>query len=510
MFAQSLTGRFLKRLFEFFSRCGKESFFIGVILGFFDWIEKKIKESRLYDRLGKKVFYEKYYSDSLFYSALNGILKFVCKIFEGIRGFFRKIFAGSLSLAVFEKIFSSVTIEGVLALFIGVMLIAPHELWNNLYAVMAAFVFAIWALSEIAAGKKARAERLDLPLTFFVLAIVLSTVTAIVFSDALRISVLMIAAVILAVAVYFALDTREKLVKFVKTVLFFTALTGLYAIAQRIMGVEVDLEFVDVAANEGMPGRVYSTFSNPNNFAEILILFMPFFVPLFMAVKRKTEKTGVLLAFIVCVTALAMTYSRSCWVGFALSAVLFVVLFDKRLIIPAIIFVIIAIPFLPKSILNRIFTIGSMQDSSNSYRTYIWTSCLQMIKRFGLTGLGIGPASFKAVYPDYAASIAITAPHSHMLYMELVLETGLLGFLSFFAYIYTVVKRTAGAMRRMDKELKTFAIAGLSSLLGIAFVCCAEYVWFYPRVMFAFWMVPALCLAVVRITKREKLCSERG
>ncbi len=133
-----------------------------------------------------------------------------------------------------------------------------------------------------------------------------------------------------------------------------------------------------------------------------------------------------------------------------------------------------------------------------------------MIKRFGLTGLGIGPASFKAVYPDYAASIAITAPHSHMLYMELVLETGLLGFLSFFAYIYTVVKRTAGAMRRMDKELKTFAIAGLSSLLGIAFVCCAEYVWFYPRVMFAFWMVPALCLAVVRITKREKLCSERG
>ncbi len=510
MFAQSLTGRFLKRLFEFFAKCGRESLFIGIVLGFFDRFGEKIRESRLYDWLGKKVFYEKYYSDSIFYSLLNAVLKFVCGIIGGIRNFLKKIFAGSLSLAVFEKVSSFVTIEVFLALFIGVMLIAPHELWNNLYAVMAAFIFAIWALSDIAAGKRARAEGIDLPLMVFVLAIGVSTVTAIVFFDALRIALLMLAAVVLAVAVFFALDTREKLVKFVKTVLFFTALTGLYAIAQRIMGVEVEWEFVDVSANAGMPGRVYSTFSNPNNYAEILVLFMPFFVPLFMAMKKREEKWGVVLSFVICLTALAMTYSRSCWVGFALSAVLFVLLFDKRLIIPAIVLVVISIPFLPKTIINRIFTIGSMKDSSNSYRTYIWTSCLQIIKNFGLTGLGIGPASFKAVYPDYAASVAITAPHSHMLYMELVIETGLLGFLSFFAYMYTVVKRTAGAMRRMDRELKTFAIAGLSALLGIAFVCCAEYVWFYPRVMFAFWTVPAMCMAVVRIAKREKLCSERS
>ena len=331
---------------------------------------------------------------------------------------------------------------------------------------------------------------------------VIASVTAYVPSDALRIALFLIASVIFAYCVYASVDTRKKLVRFLKIVLFFVTLTGLYGIAQRIMGVEVDLEFVDITANEGMPGRVYSTFSNPNNFAQLLVLFMPFMAALFLSVKSKIEKLAIAGGFCVCLGALAMTYSRSGWVGFALSAIVFVCIYDKRLLIPFGLVVIAAIPFLPDTIMNRIFTIGSMNDSSNSYRLYIWDSCVRMIKDYGLKGLGLGPESFRAIYPGYSSPVAITAPHSHMLYMEIVLEMGVLGALSFFAYIIAAVKKAAGSMRVMDKELKAYAIAGISALCGIAFVCCAEYIWFYPRVMFAFWVVPGLLMATARIARK--------
>ncbi len=357
---------------------------------------------------------------------------------------------------------------------------------------------------NIASGKiKTRGIRsVGLSILVFLLFIILSTVTALVVSDAVRIALFLLASVIFAYGIYASVDTKEKLVRFLKIVLFFVSLTAVYGIIQRIMGVEVDLEFVDIAANEGMPGRVYSTFSNPNNFAQLLVLFMPFFVPLFLSVKKKTDKALVLAGFCVSLGAIAMTYSRSGWVGLALAAVVFVCVYDKRLLIPLGILVICAIPFLPETIMNRIFTIGSMEDTSNAYRIYIWESCVQMMKDFGFTGLGLGPASFKVMYPGYASPVAITAPHSHMLYMEIVLEMGIIGALSFFGYIFSVVKKTAGKMRVMDKEIKAYAIAGISALLGIAFVCCAEYIWFYPRVMFAFWMVPGILMAIVRIARK--------
>ena len=507
MIHNSLSWHILCVCFNWFKNLINESLFFNAFIKFFALITKVVQESFVYKWLGKDVFTQKFYETSLFYNIVQALWQFVLKIVRSVQLFTRKIFKNSLCLTVFDFLNAKnlLSIDCFLALFLGMMFIVPHGRWNNLYAFLAAMFFAFWIVMNMASGKiKSKSVKgLGISIVAFVIAIGVSTVTAIVFSDAVRIALFLIASVVFTYGVYLGVDSREKLVRFIKIILFFVSITGLYAIAQRIMGVEVDLEFVDITTNEGMPGRVYSTFSNPNNFAQLLVLFMPFFVPLFFSVKSKIEKLVISGAFCVCVGALAMTYSRSGWVGIALAAVLFVCLYDKRLLIPMGILVIMAIPFLPDTIMNRIFTIGSMKDSSNSYRLYIWDSCLRMIKDYGITGLGLGPMSFRAVYPGYSSPIAVTAPHSHMLYMEIILEMGIMGALSFFAYMLATVKKAAGSMRIMDKELRTYAVAGLSALLGIAFVCCAEYIWFYPRVMFAFWILPGLLLSIVKIAKNE-------
>ena len=40
--------------------------------------------------------------------------------------------------------------------------------------------------------------------------------------------------------------------------------------------------------------------------------------------------------------------------------------------------------------------------------------------------------------------------------------------------------------------------AGIGALIGIAFVSCAEYIWFYPRDMFAHLIVLGILAALVR------------
>ena len=506
LISRSFTWYALTKMYAFIADKVKGSIIINMLMKLFAWVQKSVEASCVYSWLGKDTFTEKYAKDSMNYRCVGAIWGFGLKIIRSIQLFTRRIFKNSLCLWLFDFANAKglLAIDVYLALFIGVMFLAPHSMWNNLYAFLGAMGFLCWSVFNIASGKiKAmNINKVALSVIVFVVAIGISTITAYVPSDALRIALFLIASVIFAYCVYASVDTRKKLVRFLKIVLFFVTLTGLYGIAQRIMGVEVDLEFVDITANEGMPGRVYSTFSNPNNFAQLLVLFMPFMAALFLSVKSKIEKLIVAGGFCVCLGALAMTYSRSGWVGFALSAIVFVCIYDKRLLIPFGLVVIAAIPFLPDTIMNRIFTIGSMNDSSNSYRLYIWDSCVRMIKDYGLKGLGLGPESFRAIYPGYSSPVAITAPHSHMLYMEIVLEMGVLGALSFFAYIIAAVKKAAGSMRVMDKELKAYAIAGISALCGIAFVCCAEYIWFYPRVMFAFWVVPGLLLATARIARK--------
>lgn len=503
MISRSFTYYLITLFCSFVKNSVKNSKIVRGLLDFSDYLSEKSKESGLYAWLGENFFEDKY-EKSVVYSLAERIWQFVLSIVRKCGLFTRKIFDNSFGLFVFDflKEKGVFAIDVFLAIFIGMMFIVPHEAWNNLYAFIAAVFFGAWSVVKAAFEKsKSKKTKVSVAMVAFAIAVVLSTVTAYSVSDALRIALFMVASVLICYCVFASIDTYDKLVRFVSIVLVFVTVAAAMGVVQGIRGVEVDLEFVDVTANEGMPGRVYSTFSNPNNFAELLILFLPFYAALFASLKNKTAKAVTLCGFVITVVALAMTYSRSCWVGFALAAVIFVALYDKRLLIPLVFVAICAVPFLPESIINRIFTIGSMEDSSNSYRLYIWESCLNMIKDYGLTGIGLGPESFKAIYPGYASPVAITAPHSHMLYMEIVIEMGLMGAVGFFAYIFATVKRAAGEMRVMTKEMKTFAVGAIGALGGIAFVCCAEYIWFYPRVMFAFWVVPGILMAIVKIAK---------
>src|SRR5699024_8404156 len=84
-------------------------------------------------------------------------------------------------------------------------------------------------------------------------------------------------------------------------------LTSLYAVYQGIVGVEVDLSLTDTELNAGMPGRVYSTFENPNNYAELIVMLVPFAAALALSEKKIWLRICLLGSLILPLGAIGLT-----------------------------------------------------------------------------------------------------------------------------------------------------------------------------------------------------------
>jgi len=148
--------------------------------------------------------------------------------------------------------------------------------------------------------------------------------------------------------------------------------------------------------NQGMPGRIYATMSNPNNFGEILVMSLPFYVSVILNSKTFFKKMIYFIMALPPLLALFNTGSRSSWIGFAVSVIVITFLLNKRLLPFIILGGVMMIPFLPQYVYNRILTIfRAAQDTSprpGSRFCRLWNQCSNTIL---LSGVGLGSDIFR-------------------------------------------------------------------------------------------------------------------
>ena len=255
-----------------------------------------------------------------------------------------------------------------------------------------------------------------------------------------------------------------------------------------------------------MPGRVDSFFDNPNTFAEVLILLLPLVVALVFCSTHLFSKLAALVALVAGLGSLGMTYSRASWVGFACAMVVFVFLWKPKLIPAFLLLCCMAIPFLPTTIWNRILTIGNLSDTSTASRSPLYQAALEVIKNRPVRGAGLGTDAIRAYIADWNLYHS-KAPfvHAHNFYLQVWIETGFPGVISFCASMLWNIKNTARMARYCGTSAaRTIACAAASAMCG-AMVCgLADYLWNYPRVLCIFWFVFALALAGTKICLTAK------
>lgn len=278
------------------------------------------------------------------------------------------------------------------------------------------------------------------------------------------------------------------------------AVCSLYGIYQNFFAAP-DTTWTDEEMFTDIATRVVSTFENPNVFGEYLIMLIPVALAFMLTAKRFTHKVLSAGALVLSFAALIYTWSRGAWIGCIGAMIIFFVIVTKYALgtyCVGILSVPLMIPFLPSSIIDRFSSIGNMTDSSTSYRVFIWEASANMIKDNFIAGIGIGTEAFQTVYSEYALAGIERAPHSHNLYLQLMVELGILGFavfvitlFLFFAKVFTFLKESG------NRESKLIVGAIACGLLAILAQGLTDYVWYNYRVYAFFWMMLGIAVAVI-------------
>lgn len=314
-----------------------------------------------------------------------------------------------------------------------------------------------------------------------------------------------LAAFLLAVLVVSSVKSYEQIQTMVIVVMAGVTVAALYGCYQGVIGVEVVANQQDMALNAGMPGRVYSFFDNPNNFAELLVMLTPLNYAIFLNVKDWRGKLMALVSFGICGIALAFTYSRSGWIGFALATVVFIAFWNWKLIPVLIILGICCIPLLPETIYNRILTIGNTSDSSTSYRFAIYQASGVLMKDYWWRGVGLGSDVLTQAFKNYPTMFDGNYPiHTHNNYLQVWAEMGILGAIAFLgAILYQLKMGIKSFTACKDQRVKNMLAAALAGFCGILVISIAEYTWFYARNMFIYFFLFGIVGVCIKLARKK-------
>jgi putative inorganic carbon (hco3(-)) transporter len=350
---------------------------------------------------------------------------------------------------------------------------------------------------------KYKATPIDALVVLFFIVLCYSTLTSYFIRDS--INVLFVHTLMLAF--YFVLtrtiNTRYKLYLLIVLLIISASLASLYGVYQYFGGSATTEAWVDTTMFEDIQSRAGSTFRNPNILGEYLIMMIPLALSLLWYRKKFIYK-GIFAAMLglmgIC---MVLTFSRGAWLGLIVALVGFSVVRDKRLFALFIIGLFIMPFVLPPSVIHRFTSIGNLSDTSSSYRMSILLGSLRMAQDYWITGIGLGSQAFKAIYPKYSLAAAY-AHHSHNIYIQVILEMGVAGALVFMSMILVFIRATlARQSKAKDAFLSTVMLAACAGIIGCLVQGLVENIWYNYRVLQTFWVVIAVGLCALRLTKGE-------
>jgi O-antigen ligase len=308
-------------------------------------------------------------------------------------------------------------------------------------------------------------------------------------------------------------DSQQRIRKILGAVFFSTIVTASFAILQEIIGGYTPLWLYLNPLDEGIPqweSRATSFLAYSNSLAGYLNLVLPFALACHAFGKGRWKKLGswtVGLGFV----GLLCTQSLGGLVSFGFVVILailcFIGDFKKRLFLLVCICTLAIGFYLAKETLNP-----SHQGEGFGYdvvlRLLLWGAAWDLFRHSSIFGVGWG--NFVTLYNSYITFSWVPSGtlEVHNLYLQLLAETGILGFTSFFSLIYLAsreARRQWGEARDDLSRVLSFGVLGaILTVLVHGFVDFLFHV--SPQFGTLFWMFLALLLAnASRIAPKNRL-----
>ncbi len=179
------------------------------------------------------------------------------------------------------------------------------------------------------------------------------------------------------------------------------------------------------------------------------------------------DRTWSALVIPAVLVAIALTLTRSAWVGTCVGLSLLLELKDFRLLAALPVLAALFFGFAPPQVTDRLYSTFDLQDPTNRDRLAMARTGVRMIQDYPLTG--VGPNMVQEVYVDYrdANAVQITNPHLHNVPMQIAAERGLPALALWLWFVLSVV---VSSFRRLQtttyKSLPAGGLAALAAMLA--------------------------------------------
>ncbi|MDB9349904.1 IctB family putative bicarbonate transporter [Nodularia spumigena] len=287
-------------------------------------------------------------------------------------------------------------------------------------------------------------------------------------------------------------------------------IVSIYGLRQWFFGARALATWVDPQSPLANTTRVYSYLGNPNLLAGYLVPAVVFSLVAMFAWASWIKKALALTMFVANGACLVLTFSRGGWIALVVGLLTAIALlvywwtvqmppFWRTWSLPMILggmigLLLLAIIFVEPVRIRVLSIFADRQDSSNNFRRNVWDAVFEMIRDFPIIGIGPGHNSFNKIYPLYQRP-RYTALSAYSVFLEVAVETGLVGLACFLWLIIVTFNSAFLQVRRLrqSRSVEGFWLIGaFATVAGMLAHGTVDTIWFRPEVNSLWWLMVAL------------------
>jgi O-antigen ligase len=263
--------------------------------------------------------------------------------------------------------------------------------------------------------------------------------------------------------------------------------------------------------------RATAGFTHPNSLGGFLTVVIPLLLGGSLIKGKSSGWKFVPVFFIIAVWSLVLTFSRASWLG-VIIGVLFFAFFawNKRFLRVVLIFCLLAVLigpfFLNSPQLREEFRLSDKNVSvTTGWRWQVWKDSLEMIKEKPLLGHGIN--TFMPLFQEYRSNISgqagdiWTPTYAHNTFLQLLTETGILGFAMFLWILKNIFGSSLLTIEQTrERDLKMWLLGSLAGSLAFLVQSLADNNFYSLQLSSLFWLNVGLSFAMVKLLSKDDSC----
>ena len=250
--------------------------------------------------------------------------------------------------------------------------------------------------------------------------------------------------------------------------------------------------------------RLFGSFLDPNFAASIISLFLIFLLSLLFSGYSKSKKIKIFLIVLSVLSfiSLLLTYSRSGYLMFFVSAVSLLLMYGKKKYVVVLLLVsIIGIVLLPKNLGGE--GVKLLRTSSLISRSEYLGNAVTIFRDHPMLGVGFNAYRYAQHRYGFIDESNLRTSHAGAgtdnSFLFVLATTGLVGFVSYLFLWFKILKKSSDTLRVSAQQVsaqnnfqKTIASVTIASTVGIFVNAFFINSLFYPSIMLWMWILVGL------------------